>query len=199
MRRTLGLTTRSLMACVVLGAFTALLVHAARWIGLAVQATVPWLAFPAPVPWFLGIIVAALLIPRAGAALITSVIGAVAGFGWTALVAGILIEAVFWIVRRSRRGEPALVLSRRDILAALITGLLLGLMNVAFMFVYQEFRLMDDGVKVLAVAARLVLGVLYALLAIWITRLMVRAGIDPEGLAAQDEFDEAPEPSSEPV
>jgi hypothetical protein len=43
---------------VVLGALGAVIIHAARLLGLILQGTIPWLSFPAPLPWFLGILIA---------------------------------------------------------------------------------------------------------------------------------------------
>ncbi|MGO1770146.1 MAG: hypothetical protein ACTHZX_09355, partial [Microbacterium sp.] len=89
------LTSRALLACVILGALGAVIVHASRVLGVALQAGVPWLSFPAPLPWFLGILIAPLLVRRVGAALLTSIVTTVAGFGALALCGGIVVELLF--------------------------------------------------------------------------------------------------------
>ena len=63
------------------GAFAALIVALTRPLSLALAAAVPWLAYPAPLPWFMPVIMAVLLLRLPGAALVTGVIAAVAGRG----------------------------------------------------------------------------------------------------------------------
>lgn len=179
-------STRALLACVVLGAFGAVLVHAARIVGVALQGSVPWLSFPAPLPWFLGILIAALLVQRAGAALLTSVVTAIIGFGALALCAGIVIELAWlgarWLRGRSDAGLPPLR-SRFWLWWSILAGVLVSLMSFGFMFLYQEFLLLDGGVKLLALVTRVGLGVLYAWLA-WIIAVgLVRAGVNPQRIA----------------
>jgi hypothetical protein len=178
------LSTRMLLACVVLGALGAAVVHAARILGLLLQGTLPWLSFPAPLPWFLGILIAPLLTQRAGTALLTSLVTAVAGFGGLALCAGIVIEASFLLTRALGGRGTALPppASRRWIGWAILAATLVSLMGFGFMFLYQEFLLLDEAVKLLALAVRLVLGVLYAWVAWALTGSVLRAGVDPARL-----------------
>lgn len=179
-------TTRALLACVVLGALGAVLVHASRILGVAFQATIPWLSFPAPLPWFLGILVAPLLIQRSGAALLTSLVSSVIGFGALALCAGIVIELAFFALRWLRHGQGDGFPSARStfwLWWALLSSTLVSLMSFGFMFLYQEFLLLEPGIKTLAVAIRVVLGAVYAWLAWIIARGLLQAGVNPQRIA----------------
>lgn len=179
-------TTRALLACVVLGALGAVLALSSRFLSLTLQGTVPWLAFPAPLPWFLSILVAALLIQRTGAALLTSIITTVLSFGALSLCAGIVVELAFLAVRRvQRRDDAGLPPTRSRFLLwwTFITATLVSLMSYGFMFLYQEFLLLDSGVKLLAFAIRTSLGLLYAWLA-WLVAIgLLRAGVNPQRIA----------------
>lgn len=184
--RTTGrFSTRVLLACVVLGALGAVIVHASRLLGVALQGTVPWLSFPAPLPWFLGILIAPLLTQRVGSALLTSVVTAVAGFGGLALCAGIVIEAAF-VATRLLRGRSRAWPSPRSAYWlgwAILAAVLASLLSFGFMFLYQEFLLLEGGVKLLALAVRIVIGVVYAWLAWAITIGLLRAGVNPGRIA----------------
>jgi ABC-type thiamin/hydroxymethylpyrimidine transport system permease subunit len=177
-------SSRALLACVVLGAVITIL---ARVVGVALQATVPWLSFPAPVPWFLGILIAPLLIRRPGAALLTSAVTAVASFGGLALCAGVVVEAVFLVTLRVRtrggRGLPP-TQSRTWLAWALLTAALVSAMSFGFMFLYREFQLLDDDVKLLALVVRVGLGLVYGWLAWLAARGLLRAGVDPQRIGA---------------
>ncbi len=173
-------SSRALLACVVLGALGAVIVHLSRILGLALQATVPWLSFPAPVPWFLGILVAPLLTQRAGAALLTSIVTTVAGFGALALCAGVVIDLTFMSTQRIRAHGWPPARSPFWLWWAIFASLLVSAMSFGFMFLYQEFFLLDTGLKIAALAIRIVLGVFYAWLAWFITLGLLRAGVNPQ-------------------
>ena len=198
------LTTRSLLACAVLGAFTAVLIHLSRFLGLALAAGAPWLSFPAPLPWFLVIIAAALLVQRSGAALLTSFIGAVIGVGALSLCGGIVVEIVF-LVARKLGAAPARVtaaerarLPRSSLVIALISGVLVAAMMFGFMFLYKEFLLIPAELKIAAAAVRVALGLVYGWLAYVLVNALLRVGVDPQGVVGHDwdgdpaEADDAP-------
>ena len=178
-----GFTTRSLLVCVVLGAFTAAFVHLSRILGVLFWSIAPWLGAPAPVvPWYLMIIVAALLIPRFGSALITGIVGAVVGVGTMALLAALVIEAVFALARwgrRRRNAEPAPVGDRSGLWWGIIAGVLAGVMSYGFMFTVREFRLLDGALMVVALLIRIVSGAVFGWLAYLIVQGLLRAGFDP--------------------
>ncbi|AHI21392.1 MULTISPECIES: ABC transporter permease [Actinomycetes] len=176
-------STRALLTFVVLGALGAIIVHVSRILGVALQATVPWLAFPAPVPWFLGILIAALLIQRSGAALLTSIVTTVAGFGALALCAGIVIELTFFITRRLRsQTQPTWPPARSQFWLwwAILACAIVSLMSFGFMFFYQEFLLLDPSIKLLALIIRVGLGVLYGWGAWVMTIGLLRANVNPQ-------------------
>lgn len=181
----LGYTTRSLLVCVVLGAFTAAVLHLARFIGMLLLAVAPWLGSPsALIPWFAFIIVAALLVQRPGAAVLTALIGTVAGVGAMSLMAGVVVEAVFLVgraVRRRRRGAIAPVGDRAELWLAVTAGILTGGMSYATLFTIQEFLALPAGLIVLGLVVRIVAGILYGWLAFAVVRGLLRAGFDPGG------------------
>lgn len=177
-------TTRAILACVVLGGLGAVLIHASRLLGLVLQGTLPWLAFPAPLPWVLGILIAPLLTQRVGAALLTSAVTAIIGFGGLALCAGVVVEAGFQLARwvRGRSGTltwPPVSAPYWLIWALILSGLT-GIMNFGFMFLFKEFLLLDPEVKLLALGVRVVLGVLYGWLSWLIARALLASGVNPQ-------------------
>lgn len=177
------LTTRSLLVTVVLGAFTAVLVHLSRIVGVALLGAAPWLGSPAPIiPWYLMIVVAALLIPHFGAALITGVIGAAAGVGTQALLSAIMIAIVFAIARAvlHRRGQLPAVGERPWLPWALLSAVAATLPSLAILFTIKEFLLLDAGYWFASLGLRLVTGVLFGYLAYVIVRGLLRAGFEPE-------------------
>lgn len=183
MARSQKFNTRSLLVCVVLGAFTGAFVHLSRVLGVMFWTTAPWLGAPAPiVPWYLMIIVAALLVPRFGSALITGFIGAVVGVGTMALLAAIVIEAVFGLFRAQARrsGAEVAVGARRTLWWAVTAGIAAGVMSYGFMFTVQEFRVLDAGLMLVALAVRIVTGALFGWLAWLITRGLLKAGFTVE-------------------
>lgn len=188
MKRTvMGFSTRSLLVCVVLGAFTAVLVHLSRILGVLFWSVAPWIGAPAPViPWFLTIIMASLLIPRFGSALITSIIGTIAGVGAMALLAGIVTEIVFAIARATQRRRLGLVEdpgARSGLPWAVLAGVLAGVMSYGFMFQVAEFRVLSGELMLIALAIRVVTGAVWGFLAYLIVRGLLRAGlkVDPSG------------------
>jgi cation transporter-like permease len=170
---------------VVLGALGAVIIHAARLLGLILQGTIPWLSFPAPLPWFLGILIAPLLTQRVGSALLTSLVTAVIGFGGLALCAGIVVELTFLAARtlRGRNQTWPPPRSPRWLVWTIVAAVLVSLMSFGFMFLYQEFLLLDADIKLLALAMRVALGVAYAWLAWAIANGLLRAGVDPARVA----------------
>lgn len=161
------LTARPLMMCVVLGAFTALIVLGTRVLSLAIAAALPWLAYPAPTPWFLAIIMAPMLVRLPGAALVTGVVGLVGG-GGMGLFAALIVELMVLPMRRHWR------LTR---MWAVTAGILIGCMTFGFMFVVPEFNAISPSLKLLALAVRVATGALYGWLAWSLARALVRAGI----------------------
>jgi ABC-type thiamin/hydroxymethylpyrimidine transport system permease subunit len=180
-----GFTTRSLLACVVLGAFTAAFVHLSRVFGVLLWSTAPWLGAPAPfIPWFLTIILAGILIPRFGSALITSLIGAVVGIGSMAFVAGIVAEIVFTVARaqQRRRGtESAPAGDRRWLVWSIVAGIAIGLVSYGMMFTVAEFRLLSSDLMLLALGIRLVAGAAWGVIAYLLAKALLRAGLNLEG------------------
>lgn len=167
------LTARPLMMCVVLGAFTALIVALTRMLSLAVGASIPWLAYPAPTPWFLPVIMAPLLVRRSGAAAITGLIGAVGG-GGMALLAALVVEA---FVLPFRQGW------RLKLPWAMTAGVLIGFMTFGFMFIIPEFTAISSNLKALALAVRVVTGMGYGWLAWILVRSLNRAGVGERPVA----------------
>lgn len=162
-------TTRTLLVCVVLGAFSGVLAIASRVLGLALQTALPWLSFPAPLPWFLGVLVAGLLVRRPGAALLASVVGAIVAFGALVVCGGIVVELVLLALRRLPR-----------LAAALAVGAGVGLMSFGFMYLYPEFRLLPAELHLLGLAVRIVLCVGYGWFAWWLAVRLARAGFGPD-------------------
>lgn len=177
-------TTRSLLLCVVLGAFTAAILHLARIVGMMLLATAPWLGSPsALIPWFVMILVAALLVPRAGAALLTSVIGTLAGVGTMSLMAGIVIELVFISARaiQRRRGGIAEVGDRSGLWVSIVAAVLVGAMSFGMLFAIKEFQALTPALMSLGIVVRIVAGLAYGALAYGIVRGLLGAGFDPIG------------------
>lgn len=160
-------TTRTLLICAALAVITAILAQLARVLGVTLQAVVPWLAFPAPVPWFLGILIAVALFRRPGIATVTAFIGMIASAGGLVLVGGIIVELVF-LAGRYRRWDPW----RFYLAAALI-----ALVNFGFMYLYGLFTALPIGLQLLALAIRLALYLGYTWLALWVTARLEQAGI----------------------
>ncbi|WP_087133130.1 ECF transporter S component [Microbacterium esteraromaticum] len=160
-------STRTLLVCAALAVVAGVIAQLSRVLGVAIQAIVPWLSFPAPLPWFLGIMVAVALFRRPGVALITGFLGMVASAGGLVLVGGIIIELVF-LTGRYRRWSPA-----RYYLAA---GLI-AVVNFGFMYLYADFTTLPILVQILAFLIRLGLYLGYAWLALWTTAQLERAGI----------------------
>lgn len=188
-RRFAGFSTRALLVCVVLGAFTAAFVHLSRILGVLFWSIAPWLGAPAPVvPWYLMILVAALLVPRFGSALITGIVGAIVGVGTMALLAALVIELVFWLSRvtqRRRSGRVAEVGDRSGLWWSIVAGIAAGVMSYGFMFTVKEFLLLPGDLMLLALVIRILTGALFGWLAYVIVRGLLRAGFDPDGGAAR--------------
>lgn len=180
------LTTRSLMACVVLGAFCAVLVHATRLVTISIQATLPWLAYPAPIPYFIGIIMAPLLIRRTGVALLTSLIGAIGGFGAMALLAGIAIELTFILGRRLLIVHDEMpLLNRRSFIWACIAGIAGGLSLSSGVLFFQEVLALPTYLLLTGFAIKVALGLVYGILSYYLVRALFSIGINPQGLGVK--------------
>lgn len=181
----LGFTTRSLLICVVLGAATIALVHLARFVGVLLFGVAPWLGRPsALVPYFVLLIVAAILVPRAGSALLASLVATVGGIGTMALMAGIMVEIGFLIgraVQRKRRGEIAPVGDRSWLWWSVIAGWFVGLNSFALLFTFQEFLALPPGLMLAGLGVRLVAGLIYGWLAWLIVKGLLKAGFDAAG------------------
>lgn len=180
------LTTRSLMACVVLGAFCAVLVHATRLITISIQSALPWLAYPAPVPYFIGIIMASLLIRRTGVALLTGLIGAIGGFGAMALLAGIAIELVFVLGRRLllvTADSP--LLNRSAFIWACIAGIAGGLSLASGVLFFKEVLALPSHLLLTGLAIKVTLGLVYGIIAYYLVHALFGIGINPQGLGVK--------------
>lgn len=130
------------------------------------------------------IIVAALLIPRFGPALITAIVGTVAGVGTMSLVAGLVIELVFFIARalRKRGGkDPIKPGDRAGLYWSIIAAIGVGLASYAILFTVKEFTALPMSLILAGLGIRLVAGVLYGWLAYAIVRALLNAGFDPIG------------------
>ena len=121
------------------------------------------------------IIVAALLIPRFGPALITAIVGT---------VAGLVIELVFFIARalRKRGGkDPIKPGDRAGLYWSIIAAIGVGLASYAILFTVKEFTALPMSLILAGLGIRLVAGVLYGWLAYAIVRALLNAGFDPIG------------------
>lgn len=178
-------TTRSLLICVVLGAATAALVHVARFVGVLLFGVAPWLGRPsALIPYFILLIVAAILVPRLGSALIASLVATVGGIGTMALMAGIMVEIGFVIgraVQRKRQGDIAPVGDRSWLLWSIIAGWLVGLNSYALLFTFKEFRELPAELMLAGLGVRLAAGLVYGWLSWVIVKGLLKAGFDPVG------------------
>ena len=114
------LTARPLMMCVVLGAFAILIIVVTRTMSLAIGVALPWLSYPVPLPWYMPVIMAPLLVRRQGAALVTGLLAAVAG--GMALLAALVIELAALPWRKTWRIGTAW---------AMMTGVLVGALRRA--------------------------------------------------------------------
>ncbi|MGB4779568.1 hypothetical protein [Microbacterium sp.] len=184
-RAFLGFTTRSLLICVVLGAATIALVHLARVVGVLFFGIAPWLGRPsALIPYFVLLIVAAILVPHAGSALLASLVATVGGVGTMALMAGLMVEIAFLIARavqRRRRGELAPPDDRSWLWWSIVAGWLVGLNSFALLFTFQEFLALPAGLMLAGLGVRLAAGLVYGWLGWLIVRGLLRAGFDPIG------------------
>lgn len=162
------LSARPLMTCVVLGAFSAVLIWITKWMTISVTAAIPWISFPAPLPFWVPILVAPLLLKRQWVALITAVIAAVLSAGAMAIFVAICIEIVVFLRRNRDQLSVGWVLSN---------GVLIGLMTFGFMFLFPEFSQLPLTYILLACVIRLVTNVVYAYLAWLAARALQRAGI----------------------
>lgn len=177
------LTTRSLMACVVLGAFSAVLVHATRLITLSIQTTLPWLAYPAPVPYFIGIIMAPLLIRRTGVALLTGLIAAIGGFGAMAFLAGIAIELVYVLGRRALSvTDDSPLLDRRAFAWSCVAGIAGGLSLASGVLFFKEVLALPPHLLLTGLAIKLILGLVYGIISYYLVQALFSIGINPQGL-----------------
>ncbi|MGO3152352.1 MAG: hypothetical protein ACTIJJ_06990 [Galactobacter sp.] len=182
----MGITTRSLLVCVVLGAFTGVLIHLGRFVGWLTLSTAPWFGSPsALIPWYLMILVAALLIPRFGPALITGLVGTAIGVGTMALVAAVCVEIVFALARLARRSKGGLRPGdRAGLWWAMSAGILAGASSYSAMFTIQEFQDLPDSLQLLGLAIRIVTGALWGWLAHLIVLGLLKAGYRPDAATA---------------
>lgn len=161
------LSTRTLLVCAALGVVCGIFAQLSRVLGLVIQATVPWLSFPAPLPWFLGAMIAAALFRRPGVAIMTSFVGMIVSVGGPVLTGGLIIELVF-LITRYRKWNPSLFF---------IAAALIAVMNFGFMYLYADFTTLPPVVQAVAFVVRLLVYLAYAWLALWLTTQLERAGI----------------------
>ena len=180
-------TTRSLLACVVLGVFGALFVFVARFIGLMLDASVGWLSYPPPAPIVIGALIAPILIRKGGAAALTGVITAVIGFGAMALVGALFIEAFFFIGRKLLvvvPGKP--LINKRVLLWGIGAGICAGIgMSMGVLMVRAALDALPLNLVLLGTLIKIVIHLCYGVLAVFITKALLAVGINPQGLDAE--------------
>ncbi len=161
------LSARPLMMCVVLGAFAVAITWIAKLVNVAIMGSVPWLSFPPPIPFFVPVIMAPIMVKRRWAAMLTAVIAAVIGGGMQ-LAAGILVELATWLGAKNWRFSAKW---------AITTGAAFGAVAFGIMFVFPEFRAVAPGLKVAALVIKVVVFGLYGWLALVLVHALERAGI----------------------
>lgn len=161
------LAARPLMMCVVLGAFTVAIVAITRIETIAMSTTLPWLSFPAPLPWFVPVIMATLLVRRSGAALVTGTIGAIGG-GGMAFLAAIIVELC---------ALPFKAEWKLSLWWAMLAGAGIGVMSFGFMFMFPEFAEVSAQLKIAGFIARILTSCIYGALAFWLVQKLHSIGI----------------------
>lgn len=161
------LTARPLMICVVLGALAVGIVAITRVVTIAITASLPWLSFPAPLPWFVPVIMATLLVRRSGAALIIGFIGLVGGGGMV-FIAAVIVE-LFALPFRSTW--------RLNVWWAMAAGVAVGIMSFGFMFMFPEFTSLPAKLIITALVVRIATGAAYGALAFYLARKLQELNI----------------------
>ncbi|MGQ4569202.1 hypothetical protein ACUH91_05030 [Dermabacteraceae bacterium P9123] len=176
------LTTRSLLACVVLGAGSAVFVWLAIVLNALMSASLPWAAYPAPTPMFFGAIAAVLLIRKPGVAALTALITALIGFGTMALLAGLCVELAAFLGKKLLRPDGGMFTSAALTWAAFGGGMGgLGLSLGIFM-VSTARDALPLHLLLLGMALKILLGIAYGVATFYIARISFRSGVNPQGL-----------------
>lgn len=179
------ITTRALMATVVLGACGAASVHIAHFLHYALKVSLPWLSSPTPVPWWTFTLVAVFLIPRTGIATLQGLLAAVIGFGSMSLVTGIITEGVMWVGRSMKKSQARSrdnPIPRYELWWALLASLLSALFTYSIIVFVPEFSVMGWDVKLYSLLIRLSIGVLAVPIAYGIAKALFFTGHDPQGI-----------------
>ncbi|APT84407.1 hypothetical protein CAQU_04220 [Corynebacterium aquilae DSM 44791] len=173
------------MACVVLAAASAVFVWLAIVLNSVLSGTIPWLAYPAPTPFFWGSIAAVLLIRRPGVATLTGFATALIGFGATALFAALFIELVAFLGKNLLRQTDKELFGRPVLMWSLIAGATAGLSQGLSLFMVSTAReTLDLNLILVGIAIKIALGVVYGALSFLVARKIFHSGVDPQGLAA---------------
>lgn len=176
------LTTRSLMACAVLGAASAVFVWLSIALNSLMSASVPWLAYPAPVPIFFGAIVAVLLIRKPGVASLTGFVAALVGFGAMALLAGLFVELAAFVGSGLLSGRHDLFGSRTLAWAALAGGMG-GLSQGMGIFMVAAAREATPlHLILLGMLVKVIVGIAYGLISHAIARAVFHSGVNPQAI-----------------
>ena len=183
MKRSKWLTTRSLMACVVLGVIGAVFTWLAIALNAVLASTVAWLSAPPPLPFAVGSIIAALLIRKSGVAALTGLVTAIIGFGAMALLCALVVELAVWLGKPLLKPVPGDLVNKRVLTWSLIGGFAYGAGVSSGIFMVAALRdTLPLELLLLGSAVKIAIGVIYGLLSFLIVKRLFKAGINPQGL-----------------
>lgn len=180
-------TTRSLLACVVLGVLGAVFVFIARFIGLMLDASAGWISYPPPVPVVIGALIAPILIRKGGAATLTGLVTAILGFGTMALVGALFIEAFYFAGRKLLVVESSQSLVNKKVLLwGLGAGVVAGIgMSTGVLMVRAVLDALPLELVLLGTLIKIIIHLVYGVLAVVIAKALFNAGINPQGLGME--------------
>ena len=176
------LTTRSLLACVVLGAGSAVFVWLAIVLTSLMSASMPWAAYPAPTPMFFGAIAAALLIRRPGVAALTALVTALIGFGTMALIAGLFVELAALLGKKLLRTDTGMFTSPALTWAAFAGGMGGFGLSLGIFMISTARDALPLHLLLLGVALKVLLGIGYGVATFYLARIAFRSGVNPQGM-----------------
>ena len=183
MKKSKWLTTRSLMACVVLGVIGAVFTWLAIALNAVLASTVAWLSAPPPLPFAVGSIIAALLIRKSGVAALTGLVTAIIGFGAMALLCALVVELAVWLGKPLLKPVPGDLVNKRVLIWSLIGGFAYGVGVSSGIFMVAALRdTLPLELLLLGSAVKIAIGVIYGLLSFLIVKRLFKAGINPQGL-----------------
>lgn len=179
------LTTRSLMACAVFGATSAVFVWLAIFLNPVMSGTLPWLAFPAPTPFFIGSLLSVLVIRKAGVATLAGAITTIIGYGAMALLAGLFVELVAFLGKRLLVPVKGNFYTARTFIWALLGGAAGGAGIASGIFMVAAAReSLSWELLLLGSVIKILIGMIYGTIGYWIARTIFAAGTNPQGLVA---------------